>query len=301
MQLGNWIRQTSTTTGAGNLTVAAVTGWSKFSDQFGVGADGVGDHFYYAIIDDTTLVPYEAGIGRMLDALTLVRVRVLASMVAGAYAEANTPVTLAAGTYRIICADLAGARQITLPGIRAGAPSRVLGSRDMSTAIGNFRVCSAGSILVIPFALASSALITGASLQCTTAAATSTVRMGIYRLTANLEPGGLIAQTGDMDTTTTGPKTSAWSTGTRRFPSGYYYLAALPNGGNPSLTCVAANAGVFPGHMLQGGPNIDTNLAYSFGIGTATGPAMPATCPALTWQNANSDYAPNLFLAPAAP
>lgn len=300
MQLGNWIRETSTTIGAGNLTVAAVTGWSKFSDQFGVGADGVGDHFYYAIIDDTTLAPYEAGIGRMLDAFTLVRVRVLASYVAGVYAEANTPVTLAAGTYRIICADLASARQMALPGVRLGAALRAIGSRDLNTATGNARTITAGTLYGVPFCLASSALITGAILSVITAAATSTARIGIYRLTANLEPGGLIAQTLDMDTTTTGIKSYAWGTGTRRFPAGYYYLAVLSNGGSPGVLAGGPSTLDFPGHALQGG--IDgANFNYSFGTAAATGPAMPATCPVLSWVGSTIDYAPMLFLAPAAP
>src|SRR4051812_15492834 len=120
MQLGNWIRQTTTTTGTGNLTLSTASGWAPFSSQFSTGADGVGDNFYYVVLDDSTGAPYEAGIGRMSDATTLVRVRILASMPSGTYSAANSAMTLAAGTKRVVCADLGSIRRMSIPGVRSG-------------------------------------------------------------------------------------------------------------------------------------------------------------------------------------
>ena len=103
--LGNWIKQTSTSTGTGNLTLAAVTGFPTFANQF-----AAGEYFYYTILNDSDGTPMESGIGHMSDSATLVRDKPLATFVAGTYND-NDPaaVTLAAGTKRVICSMEQGA------------------------------------------------------------------------------------------------------------------------------------------------------------------------------------------------
>lgn len=60
------VRQVTTSTGTGNLTLAASTGQRAFHDVFGTGT------FYY-VLNDLTNAAFEAGIGRMSDSTTFVR------------------------------------------------------------------------------------------------------------------------------------------------------------------------------------------------------------------------------------
>ena len=299
MQLGNWIYQTTTTTGTGDLTLSSVTGWATFASQFSVGADGIGDLFYYAIIDDTLGTPLEAGIGRLTASTTLTRVRILASIVAGAYAETNTPVTLGAGTKRVECVDLAMARPVTIPGIRLGSTSRLLPSGSFRTAPGNSKAISAGTLQVIPFELKTPTLVTGMGVFVTTGAVASTVRMGLYRLTANLEPGGLIDQTGDVASTAAGEAISAFAGGTRRLKPGWYYAAVKPFGGNPSIFCGAASSSNMDASFI-GSPNVAQG-ANNFGTVASAGAAMDAVCPTVSWVATAADYPPVVFVATAVP
>jgi hypothetical protein len=112
--LGNWIRQTTTTTGTGALTLSTVSGYSAFSDQF-----AAGQRFQYQILDDSTGAPIEAGVG-YLSSGTLVRERIECTIVSGTF-DYSTPsaVSLAAGTKRVICA----ASMASVMGQTAGAYS----------------------------------------------------------------------------------------------------------------------------------------------------------------------------------
>lgn len=72
------VQETTTTTGTGDLTVAAVTGYSTFNAAFGTGATNL---FFYVINHDAK---WEAGVGYLSAATTLVRNTVLASSAGGA-------------------------------------------------------------------------------------------------------------------------------------------------------------------------------------------------------------------------
>jgi hypothetical protein len=75
------VHETSTSTGTGNLTLAAVNGKVRFSTPFGTGVTlNVFDYF----ISNRGAAEYERGTGHMSDANTLVRDTVLASSNAGA-------------------------------------------------------------------------------------------------------------------------------------------------------------------------------------------------------------------------
>jgi hypothetical protein len=78
--VANMVRESSTTTGTGDFTLAAVTGWRRFSDAFGTGASAL---FLYAIRHES-VIEDEAGFGYCSDADTLVRVSILGSSNGGA-------------------------------------------------------------------------------------------------------------------------------------------------------------------------------------------------------------------------
>ena len=100
MKLGNWVKQTTTTTGTGNLTLSSVSGYPTANDVFGLDVT-----FPYTIWDSTG-APIECGTGHLSTSSTLVRDFVRATYSGGTYTSTNSTtgqVNLAAGTYTIGC------------------------------------------------------------------------------------------------------------------------------------------------------------------------------------------------------
>lgn len=102
--LGNLVHQTTTSTGTGNLTLAAVTGKRSFNTQFGNGSPT--NQFYYFIAHQTA-DEWEVGLGHMSNSTTLVRDSVLLS------SNANAAVNFAAGTKDVVN-DLPADEQISI-------------------------------------------------------------------------------------------------------------------------------------------------------------------------------------------
>lgn len=86
------VKETSTTTGAGNLTLAgAATAFRTFNT-----AIGVGPNFYYTLLDANGTA-WETGGGYLSNSTTLVRARVHKST------NANAAISLSAGTHTVFC------------------------------------------------------------------------------------------------------------------------------------------------------------------------------------------------------
>lgn len=81
MNMGNWTKMTVIIGGTGDITLGAVTGFPTVAETIGTGLS-----FYYAFLN-TNLSPIEIGNGKMLDAITLQRDVIEATMVAGVYAD----------------------------------------------------------------------------------------------------------------------------------------------------------------------------------------------------------------------
>jgi hypothetical protein len=104
----NLVHQTSTTTGTGNLTVAAVNGKQTFSNAFGTGVTtNVFDYF----ISNQGALEYERGTGHMSNSTTLVRDTVIEST------NANAAVSFSAGTKDVVN-DVPANRQESLTNVR---------------------------------------------------------------------------------------------------------------------------------------------------------------------------------------
>ena len=104
----NLIHETSTTTGTGNLTVAAVNGKVRFSDStYGFGTGG-SDVFWY-FISNQSAAEWEIGTGHMSGANTLVRDTILFS------SNSNNAVNFSAGT-KDVTNDIPAANQISTEG-----------------------------------------------------------------------------------------------------------------------------------------------------------------------------------------
>lgn len=92
MAIADRVRETSTSTGSGNLTLAGAVGnHQTFNSAFGTGVK-----FYYVIINRDAS-EWETGIGHLSASTTLVRDKVLTST------NANAAVSFSAGTKDVFC------------------------------------------------------------------------------------------------------------------------------------------------------------------------------------------------------
>lgn len=88
------VYQTATSTGTGDFTLAAATGWRDFATAFGTGS---GNTFRYTIRHQSA-AEWECGYGYMSDATTLKRSTVIAS------SNSNAAVNFSAGTKDVMAA-----------------------------------------------------------------------------------------------------------------------------------------------------------------------------------------------------
>lgn len=201
---GNWIVQTTTTTGAGNLTLSAVSGYAAFSGQF---ADG--QRLQYQILDDATGLPIESGVG-YLSSGALVRERIECTLVSGTF-DNSTPsaVDLPSGTKRVICAPSASSVMgAAAPGTFSPSGGfKGYGDCVMSQGTGgNFTLIDQRAIAV-PFWAVSVQKINAVVVRVTAAgAAGSLIRGAIYSAGSDGLPGVKLAESGTADGTTTGQK-----------------------------------------------------------------------------------------------
>lgn len=216
MHLAARIKETSTTTGTGNLTTAAVTNF-----RTGDGALGVDVRYPYYIEHESD-GSWESGIGYKSDATTFVRERVTISS-----AGRGALVNFAAGTKTIFCEFNEHAIAPAWPGVygtnKEPGPANV--QMNMATAM----TVTADRLYFAPYELRVGITLTHLRMSVDAAVAASKARIGLYRWLPSGAPGGLIVQSGDLDSTTTGSKLAAV---TNTFlPPGWYLAACASSAG----------------------------------------------------------------------
>lgn len=233
--LGNWINQTTTTTGTGALTLAAVSGYPPASSQF-----ATNERFQYAILDDATGAPLERGIGYLDGSGNLVREKPLSVMAGGTYSGVNpSAVTLAAGTKRVICTGGAEAVVGTVPGMWApGTGFRAYGDVHISVSPSNTAMV-ADRAYILPFMAAVDADIDAVLLRVTTAGAASTQAIAaIYSVGLDGLPGVKLAESVAVAVDSIGIKALTFS---RMRPPPRFFVALVSNGA-PTIQMQASQA-----------------------------------------------------------
>ena len=187
--LGNWIYQTTTTTGTGALSLTPVTGLPAFSTQF-----AASESFQYAILDDATGAPFERGIGYLDGSGNLVRAKPLATMTGGTYSGAPaTAFNLAAGTKRVICAASSHSHIGAAPGVwsatyKGYGDAHVLGSSGSAVMV-------ADRAYAIPFRAGADSDIDGIVISCTNVGAgTAQAKAAIFSYGDDGLPGVKLAE-----------------------------------------------------------------------------------------------------------
>jgi len=286
--LANGIKQTSATTGTGNLVLAAVAGMPKFSDVFGLNAP-----FSYTLVDSNGLF-IEAGIGYLSDATTLVRPRVTATFIGGAYNGASPSAANLAGTTTIIGTPHAATLESMLPTVDKVSASVARYVQSAGRNMNQTTVSLAAlRVYYIPFLLKTGSPIVSLMLSVGTAAAAgSTARLGIYAMTENGYPGQLLATTGALDVATTGQKVGTLATPVN-LPPGWYVVAVVSDG---SPTVNAATTG---GSNVMGGNPFGYTAALAIidmrteNIATA---ALPTTANAATSALGSNTHNPIVYV-----
>lgn len=230
--LGNWIQQTTTTTGTGNLTLSTVSGYPAFSTQF---SDG--QRFQYQILDDSTGAPIESGIG-YLSTGALVRERIECTMVSGTFDNsAPSAVSLAAGAKRVICAVSAAATHTPATGAVTAATYKAYGDNTQVFGSGGGFVCTAGTAYAKQFEALAANEIDALIVRVTTAAAsTRLLRGAIYSIGADGLPDVKLAESGTVAADSTGVKQLTFTA--FRPPQRFY--AAFISDGAPTLYSTAS-------------------------------------------------------------
>lgn len=258
--LANWIRQTTTTPGAGDLTLSAVANHCTFADEF-----VIGQPFYYMIQRDSDGSAVEHGIGKLSASNTLVRLAVLQTFDGSFNNAPSGHVSLTAGTYRVICAGTMQQGGVTtFPGITSAAALRAAVLYPY-VASANNRTITANQPLVFAGRIdACGKGISALGVAITTAAgnASNKLRIGVYAINTDGSPGALVAETNDIQVDTTGNKSASLAGGKKIIPPGWYYFAILSD--------------VAPG-MSSGSTSVIAQTT-PLGMTSGTSPASFGTC-----------------------
>lgn len=245
--LGNGILETTTVTGTGDLTIAAVTGRPRFSTVFTSNAsEASADLFYYAILDQSNPPQIiEVGKGWLSDANTLKRAEILATLSGSTYDNtAPTAISLAAGTKNVICTGEASSFQPSMPNINAtsGSTERGVAATLYAAQAGGTLTVTKDRLFYLPFMWAVTQEVAAVKFKLATAGSGSnTVRVGIYNCNRQGYPGRLVAESGNIDCTTGGGTVKSGTFSSRRLPAGWYFAAFASGLGTtqPAVTCTS--------------------------------------------------------------
>lgn len=281
--LGNWIRTTTTTTGAGNLTLAGVSGFPTFNDRF-----GTTQYFHYNILDDATGQPMESGIGHMSSSTVMVRDKISVTYVAGVLSNvAPTAAMLLTGTKRVICSTEEGAMAASMPGV-AKSISGVAGYQ-VSAHLGNADAQSytmvANRLFLTPYLHNSHSNIDGIGIRVVTGVASAELRFGIYGSDYTGLPTNLLWESTVGIAAATSSTEIVQSVTGMRLPPGWYWTGII-SGHAPTVSGVAGGStGILETPL--GRATVDTRyrnlgsyigtLTYASTLPLMTNPPTPLT------------------------
>lgn len=288
--LVNGFKQSTTTTGTGNITLATVTGFAPFSAKYSTGTNG--DPIPYAIVRDSDGVGVEWGLGHLDTTTTFVRDKILATWDGATYVEnAPSAVSLGAGPYTVMVADMSAIRPIAPVATDSAlsSPRHLLGGQISANPGGSVGLTN-GTAVLVPFRLDVCGVISGIATKVTTAATTGTtknIRAALYAADKNGHPGNVIAEsTAGVSASTTGTKALSFAAGVR-LPAGWYFVAMLTDG-NPNVagSNSLAGGGICPLWGVPGGDPIGRYVYVSKSVTYAdTGACFPSPfgTTSLTW------------------
>lgn len=275
--LGYGIKETTSTTGTGTLTLSAVTGFARFASL------PVGSSVMYSILDSSGL-PIESGIGTVGASNTLSRDRISATNVSGTYNDLTPSAVSLSGTSTVICTGLASSFVTSVPNVNtvittSGAtPQRLVMDTRINTnsASSTGFTMAANTLYLIPFKLDFDVIGKGIALRIGTGVVGKSIIAGLYQIDHRGYPSKLIGQTESTAAATSGVNWSAsFSSGNAKLIPGYYVIGIVSDG-TPAIGAVTGQA-YFNNFGVASGQNIITvtpmlSSTYTYG-------ALPESAP----------------------
>lgn len=214
------IKETTTTTGTGTVTLSAVSNFVRVSDAF-----GVGDMVSYCLTSGNG--DKEWGIGRAAASNTFSRDFVKSTLVGTTFTSSGASAISLTGTSTLIVTQT--------DTVHAGGELQIgtsIGTMYFSPAQVNLTTISTGAavadrLYAVPFTSTFAGGISGAGIIVTTAVAGSAY-VGVaesYRDSNGWRPGRLIGQTSALDLSTTGTKVD--TSFTPKMKAGHIYWMLL--------------------------------------------------------------------------
>lgn len=236
MKLGNWVKQTTTTTGTGNLTLSSVSGYPTANDVFGLEVT-----FPYTIWDSTG-APIECGTGHLSTSSTFVRDFVRATYSAGTYTSVNSAtgqVNLASGTYTIGCSIDDSSVYVeparTFSRVHGTANHRIHSPRNIMSRNGsNISWNTANRLYAFPIYISERGPFDAFVLRCSAANGASDI--GLYEVGPDGLPGNLVVSAAGV--TFAGNMNFATFTSQEIQPGWYYYAFNNTTGTQTTYHCI---------------------------------------------------------------
>lgn len=264
----NGIYETTTTSGTGTLTLSAVTGRPRFADA------GLNALVPYAIKDGNN---WEWGMGTASASNTLARSLVMATYVSGVYDETSpVAITLSGSAADVYLAPNADALAPGMPIVASAYGRKAVQSSHWTEYSSSTLAVTADRLYIAPFKVDSAYDINGFFIDMNTAGAASTkARIGLYHILPDGQPGELLCQTADIDTSVAASVLSPSVTQVRVNP-GWYYIGLVCSG-TPTFQAYASNAAGQSPLGLEGaaGSMLPIQFIYKSIPGWTTLPANP--------------------------
>lgn len=170
--IADWVKETTTTTGTGTITLAgAVSGYASFSDVL---SDGM--VVRYQIIDANG-TSREAGYGTFTASGTTLTRGATATLVGGTYSLTSTPITLTSGTHTVSIAADASAFVPAPMGVQD--TSKLVSAHIVTNVGGVTDTLTANFQYAIPFLLLQPFTLSQIGVYCSTGIDASTSAIGI--------------------------------------------------------------------------------------------------------------------------
>lgn len=272
----NGVYETTTTSGNGlTIALSAVTGRPRFADV------GIGAVVPIAMRDGGN---WQWVLGTVRAGNTLDLDNVVATYVGGIHDNTSPErITLSGGQVDVWLAPIAEVVSPGMPIVSSVYGRKALLSPHWSTYPSGTLTVIADLLYVIPFKVDSAYDINGFHIDMNTAGAAGTkARIGLYRIKADGQPGSLVVESGDIDTSVAPTVLTAPVTQTRIEP-GWYYLGFV-NSGTPTYQAYPSSVYGMSPLGLDGANSamLPIQIIYKTIAGWSSLPTDPVTFTRLT-------------------
>lgn len=229
----NGVYETTTTAGNGlTINLSAVSGRPRFADA------GVGAIVSVAMKDGAN---WQWCMGTVGSSNTLDLDVVLATYVSGVYDDTSpSRITLSGGAVDVWLSPVSDCLATGIPIVSSVYGKKGIFSTHWGSHPGSTLAVTADRLYLLPFKIDGSCDINGFYIDMNTAGAASTkARIGLYRMKADGQPGAVICETADIDTSVAAAVLSPSVTQTRIKP-GWYFIALICSG-TPTFVAYASS------------------------------------------------------------